>query len=308
MLQDLKVVIATAGRPSLLHRTLRSLFQCDKPKEYSETIVVENGPPCGAKEVLASFAYPNRPTYVHVERANKSNALNVVLESIDEDCLIVFADDDVRFDTGHLVAYSQTTKTHRDAYFGGPLGIDYENDPAPRWLRNYLPTSVRGWNPDELELKTAKCFLGCNWAIYVRDWKRAGGFNPMFGPGGTMGSTGQEGDLQQRLSRMGMNAVYVPEALVWHYVTDDRCSPRWALERGYRHARFEGYRSVDQYFAPMGIPISLFGSLTIRFLQYTWAGAYINARKRFKRQYKYHWTRGMFDGFRESHRLKTKRI
>ena len=44
MAQSMWVLIAAAGKPELLGRTLRSLAACHKPATYRGTVIVENGP------------------------------------------------------------------------------------------------------------------------------------------------------------------------------------------------------------------------------------------------------------------------
>ncbi|NNF57144.1 MAG: glycosyltransferase, partial [Rhodothermaceae bacterium] len=105
----LTVLIPTHGRATLLARTLDSLAECDRPDAYRETVVVENGPPAGARDLVAraAEAHPGlRLRYLHVERANKSHALNEALATVEQG-LVVFFDDDVRLSPGVLVAYAE---------------------------------------------------------------------------------------------------------------------------------------------------------------------------------------------------------
>lgn len=111
--------------------------------------------------------------------------------------------------------------------------MDYEEAP-PEWLVPSLPFSVRGMDfrqgerPDE--------FLGCNWASFKGDLRRAGGFDPNYGPGSPTGSSGQETEMQERLMAQGAERVNVPDAWVWHHVPRSRSSPSyaawWLLRRG----------------------------------------------------------------------------
>ena len=61
---DLKVVVPTAGRPTLLERTLRSLAACRRPAAFSETIVVGNGLECGSDRVVANAPRELRARYL----------------------------------------------------------------------------------------------------------------------------------------------------------------------------------------------------------------------------------------------------
>ena len=71
-------------------------------------------------------------------------------------------------------------------------------------------------------------YLGCNWAAFTGDLRAAGGFDANFGPGSPTGATGQEAEMQERLLARGVRQVDVPDALVWHYVPEERSTLRVA--------------------------------------------------------------------------------
>jgi glycosyltransferase involved in cell wall biosynthesis len=236
MAESMTVIIPTHGRPELLGRTLRTLAACRLPEGFREAVVVENGPRAGAEAVVAAAAAARpalRLRYLHVERANKSHALNAALATVGGG-LAVFFDDDVRVGPGALEAYAAAAAGHRGgAFFGGSVEADYE-EPPPEWLVPSLPFSARGYDlsagarPDE--------FLGFNWAAFVEDLERAGGFDPNYGPGSPTGSSGQETEMQGRLLAQGAARIDAPDAWVWHHVPASRSSPSyaawWLLRRG----------------------------------------------------------------------------
>ena len=237
---NIVVTIATSGRPDLLNRTLKSLGECQLPAEYGETVIIENGTRAGADEVVRSARAELKARYMHIDIGNKSAALNAALETVG-DCLMFFTDDDVRLAPSTLAAYVQTEQQRGPGHFyGGPMNVDYDV-PPPEWLREYLPNSATGWElSEEDQRKESMEFLGCNWAAYARDLRAAGGFNVNHGPGSPTGSTGQETEMQRRLLRMGLGAVYVPGSRVWHYVPENRCTPAWVIERNYRNGVQDG--------------------------------------------------------------------
>jgi GT2 family glycosyltransferase len=230
------VLIPTHGRPTLLGRTLASLGACRLPDAYAETVVVENGSRAGAEAVVAEAAAAHpalRLRYLHVERANKSHALNVALETIG-DGLVVFFDDDLVLDPDLLHAYDSVVgEREGGAFFGGSFRVDHEEE-LPEWLVPYLPFSVRGVDlrSDERPIP----FLGANWAAFAEDIRAVGGFNPNYGPGSPTGSSGQETEMQERLLTHGVEQVDVPDAWVEHHVPPSRRSPDyaawWRLRRG----------------------------------------------------------------------------
>jgi len=254
MASDLIVLIPTSGRADLLARTLDSLAGCPLPEVYRETIVIENGPKGGAEEVVGRSNPALRTRYMYRAEANKSKALNAVLDEIDNG-LVFLTDDDVRFAPNTLQAYAEAAAgIQTGQVFGGPLGIDYEKEP-PDWLKAYLPVGSTGWIPDDKE-PTAEpyIFSGANWAVFAADLSRAGGFDPDRGPGAATGSTGQETEMQRRLYRQGFQCTYVPQAMVWHYVPAQRCSIRWALKRARRSGIEFGIEQSGRDASLLGVP------------------------------------------------------
>ena len=231
MADELTIVIPTHGRPTLLGRTLRSIALCDRPDGYAGCIVVENGPPSGAEAVVSDVAaeYPEAGLrYLHHTQANKSAALNAALVDVPDDTLVVFFDDDVRVEPGVLTAYAEAQRAGH--YFGGATACDYEK-PPPSWLLASLPLSARGFGGDEAA--RVPFFLGFNWAAFAGDVRAAGGFDPEFGPGAASGARGQESEAQKALRAIGVQPRFVPDARVWHYVPQERCSFTWAVRRKY---------------------------------------------------------------------------
>ncbi len=229
----LTVMLPTHGRAPLLRRTLDSLATCRLPGSYAETVVVENGPPAGAEALVREVAAAHpalRLRYLHVERANKSHALNEALGTV-EPGLVVFFDDDIRMVPGILTAYTEAAAEYEpgEVFFGGPFDIDYEGDPPPDWLRPLLPWSARG-----LDLENgpkAPFYLGFNWAAFTEDIRAQGGFDPNFGPGSPIGAGGQETTMQRQMGDQGFKGVDVLGAKVWHWVPRERCTAEWALDR-----------------------------------------------------------------------------
>lgn len=229
------ILIPTCSRPDLLQRTLESLAACRIPTGLRQTIVIENGKQNGAAEVVRSSSQRIKASYTFTPVGNKSHALNLALQSI-EDGLILFFDDDIRLEPGTLEEYAKAaTRLGSNHFFGGPFGVDYEQEP-PTWLLEYLPKSAKGWQISDDDQKSSApiTFCGCNWAVFADDLKRVGPFNTDMGP--SCAAVGQETEMQVRLRAHGMTPNYIAEAKVWHYVPADRCSIEWAINRAYRTA------------------------------------------------------------------------
>lgn len=255
MADDIRVVIPTAGGSEMLQRTLASLAGCTLPTNYRGTIIIENGKPSGAKEIAAAAPDSLQASYLYVAEPGKNRALNACLRDLPDACLVVFSDDDVRYAPDWLVAYSDAASQHTTGhYYGGPTGVDCDQ-PPPVWLREYLPPSAIGWDPDEHDKSLKEgTFLGFNWAAYAGDIRHAGMFDPALGPGTATG-TGDEPDMQRRLRHCSVAPSYVRDAMVWHSVPSAKCSPKFALDRWFRSSVLHGReRPTEDARTLLGVP------------------------------------------------------
>ena len=291
-------MIATAGRPDLLRRTLASLAACERPATYRRTLVIENGAQRGAETVVGDFRESLNATYEFVARPNKSAALNSAIDAAG-DALVYFSDDDVRYAPGVLAAYDRAARgVLHGTFFGGPTGVDYESEP-PAWLKAFLPRSAAGFEWKGAPKVTTASFLGFNWAAFATDIRAAGGFDPNRGPGSPTGSTGQETDMQRRLLAAGLSGMYVPDAKVWHYIAADRATPAWALERNYRQGVEHGRQRFEDGPTVAGLPLWVQRrrvQVAVRGAIAAVAGSEV---AKFRAEHRRHHLRGVIDGIRQ---------
>jgi GT2 family glycosyltransferase len=251
---DLSVLIATAHRPGLLERTLDSVAEARLPSGLRRVVVVENGDSRSAAAVCDAFAGRLPIEYHHVARRGKGVATQFGLERIGSG-LVVFFDDDVRIGPDVLTAYARAAEEHGpDAFYGGPVSIDYE-EPPPDWLLDFLPYSARGWTWDDTDWHW---FLGFNWAAFAGPALRVGGAPADLGPGAGAryadSPTGMETEMQRRMVDAGMTKRFVPQARVWHWVPKKRCSVDWTLERAHRNGISEGLHADPTLARWFGVP------------------------------------------------------
>ncbi len=223
------VVVPTHGRVGLLERTLASIAGCRLPPAVRRVVVAENGGTAAAASLVRTFRARMPVEHSFTSVANKSAALNGVLRATGNEFLLFF-DDDIRVHPDTLLAYAREVGSQLEgAFYAGPCRVDYEEEP-PGWLKSYLPPSAVGWSlGDRKERMARPVALGCNWGAFASDLRAAGGFDERRGPGTI--ARGQETDMQRRLLRRGLAGYYLPEAVVWHFVPRERCSPDWALGR-----------------------------------------------------------------------------
>lgn len=248
MASSMIVLLAVAGRNTGLDKTLDSLAKCKKPNSYKSTIVVENGIKYDAEQIAKKYEGILHTQYLYLSRGNKSAALNLALEKIeDPDTLIFFTDDDAYIEQNTLIAYEAASKGINGGYFfGGSMKVEYEKEP-PTWLIEALPPSAKGWAPNGSDdyLVTPQ-FLGINWAAFAGDIKKLGGFNENLGPGTKPRRTGQEWDMQGRMLTANFKAVYVEDAVACHDVPKERCSFSWMMRRRFQNGLGVGISFVEE--------------------------------------------------------------
>ncbi|WPP53320.1 glycosyltransferase [Catalinimonas niigatensis] len=247
MASSIIILIAVAGKSHALDKVLNSLTQCKKPDNYRGTIVIENGIKYNAESIVRKYESVLTAEYLYFPRGNKSAALNYALNNIDDPTtLIFFTDDDGYIEKNTLLGYESASREISSRhFFGGSMKVEYEKTP-PAWLKDSLPPSAKGWEPNGNDdyLSTPR-FLGINWAAFAGDVKRLGGFNENLGPGTKPKRTGQEWDMQNKMLKAGFNAVYVENAVAWHYVPKEKCSLGWLIKRRFQNGFGAGISFVE---------------------------------------------------------------
>src|SRR5205085_380560 len=108
----------------------------------------------------------------------------------------------------------------------------------PVWIRRYYPLTIaEPWSlPHAERAIVCENFMGTNWAAFSADLLAIGRFDTRLGPGASTSAAGQETEAQRRLLVQGTHAIYVPEAVSWHYLHREYLDRQWLLRRTYRHA------------------------------------------------------------------------
>lgn len=241
------IIIPTYGRPELLRRTLESIARARPAPGLAHIYVIENGPKAGADEVCDVMRTRLPIVYVHETVAGLSNARNVGAELAGSDILL-FIDDDIRMLEETLTAYNEAFERHgATCFFGGPLVPDYEVAPEP-FLIPFLPWSAKGHSLGDEEIKVSKpAFLGGNIAIPKEILFTLGPFDTICATGEKGGGVGEETRLQLRMLEHSISGIYVPGALVGHYVPENRCDRSFLRTRSWRTGYGEGQLAAREH-------------------------------------------------------------
>lgn len=298
------IVIPTFNQEILLERTLNSLLNCLVPEGLLKIIIIENGPKGNVENMLDRYETITKikTEYRYEGLANKSNALNVVLGDITES-FILFLDDDIRLGETALAEYYLAFKRFGIGhFFGGQVSSDFDEPKPPSHLIDFYPDSVKGLNLGDKIIEIDKpIFLGCNWACYSEDLKGIGGFDCNFGPGADTGSVGQETTAMEKLLKLGIKAIYLPDAKVWHFVPNERSDFEWLKNRKYRIGIRAGLltkKKTNLYKTYFGVPLWFYRSYLISFFNFKFKRHLIKDKK-IEAGYilEYYHNRGMLKGF-----------
>jgi glycosyltransferase involved in cell wall biosynthesis len=231
------IVIPTYKRPAFLERVLLSLSKCVFPPDV-EIHVVENGPRSGAEDICRTHSIEGRVLYLYSPIAGRSKAINHAIRSSSADFFIFF-DDDIQVPEDMVTIYVSAAQRYgKGHFFGGPLVPDAETK-CPAHLVPHLPRSAIGWSHGKCEVEIAapdfEFFFGANWAVFKADLERAGLFSEELGVTSDKASpVGEEGELQQRLVAGGAKAVYLPGAVIHHFVPRECYTAQWVWHRNFR--------------------------------------------------------------------------
>lgn len=277
---QVSVIICTWNNSRRLASTLRAVSQCHVPQGVAwELVLVNNNCTDDTDAVAAEFLDKLPLVYVHEPRQGLSQARNAGLAKASGE-LVVFTDDDVKPWPGWVEAYwTAYREKGGNFYFGGPIESEYEGAVPEACLLAFAPPSVTGisYGPDARTLSASESFIGPNWACPAKALQMAGGFDSQKGLNPSLGrvSVGEETDLMNRLSNMGMCSWYVPGAGLAHCVPAEKCRLEHIAARA-EASEFEragSYLDGQRHVRIGGVPVVLYKWALGQWIRYVLAKA-----------------------------------
>ena len=223
MSPKLSICICTYNRGESLKRTLSSLVsQKGIESESIEVLVVDNNSTDITPKVLEAFQKSLPVRCVTESQQGLAYARNRAAAEFRGDVLL-FTDDDVRFERGWLAAYQDAIRRFPNAeYFGGRILPDW-GQAKPRWIGDEplpLIDGVLVWFDHGVEtrplLATEPLPFGASFAVKRSLFEKIGLFRVDLGTGGTALGRGEETEFLMRARDAGAHGVYVGEALCFH--------------------------------------------------------------------------------------------
>ncbi len=287
---QISVVLCTFNRCHLLPVALKSVAASNMPDAMAwEVLVVDNNSTDKTREVIETFSrqYPGRFRYLFEPHPGKSYALNAGIAAAEGDAL-AFMDDDVTVAPDWLRNLVVPLAEERHAGAAGRVVPRWTTD-VPNWLPSEgwgsagpLVSFDRGDQGSILEESP----LGTNMAFLRRVFEQYGGFRVDLGPSPHNEIRNEDSEFARRLLRGGERIYYVPSAIVYHPVTEDRLSKKyfltWWFDKGRSDIRESGIPG-DAGWMIGGIPLAMFRRLTRWTIQWIFT---LNPRRRFERKLK----------------------
>jgi len=253
---QISVAICTYNRADYLLPALDSLAEQDLPPEAFEVLIIDNCSTDNTRELVeeARQQWGRRLRYVHEPRQGLSWARNRAISEARAD-LLVFLDDDAKACPGWLSAMMQPFRevTPRPVIVGGPVRADWEA-PRPAWVEEWdkdtkirlllfsvkdescFGTEGRWFEPTEGSLGGNTCY---DRTVLLRERLS---FDVQLGRGGSGLMGGEEGELLRQLRDLGYRDYYQPEAAIWHAVSTQRMTRKYARSRFYWVGRSHAVR------------------------------------------------------------------
>jgi glycosyltransferase involved in cell wall biosynthesis len=226
------LALCTYNRASLLAKALESLAACERPPLDWELLLIDNNSGDNTAAVARSFAVRLPLRYVFEPTQGLSAARNRALRECRGEVLL-FTDDDVRFDADWLLAYQHYFAANPQAgWFGGRIRPLWPHG-SPPWLRDEGIALLAGLMVRYDLGSTSRRYeaadpapFGASFALRRSAFERAGEFRTDLGVNAQTPGRGEEAEYLERLRQAGVPGHYVGSSSAWHWQDPKRF--RWA--------------------------------------------------------------------------------
>ena len=225
----LSLVIATYNRAEQLMVTLGSVAMQSAEAKSWECIVVDNNSSDDTRQRVEAFQRKHSDLnirYVFEQNQGLSYARNAGIMASHGD-IVAFIDDDEHIVKDFITAYIDLFDQHPDAMAaGGEIIAEYPTG-RPRWMSRYTERPIA--NPmsfgDRVRLfPSGRIPGGGNMAMRRRLFDSVGMFNTSLGRTGKRLLGGEESDLFERIANSGYRVYYVPRAVMYHIIPEEKLS------------------------------------------------------------------------------------
>ena len=235
---DLTLIIATYNRAEQLMITLGSVATQHYPADRWECVVVDNNSQDNTRERVEVFIAEHPELnirYCFEPNQGLSHARNRGIAEAKGD-IVAIIDDDERIVEDFVAAYVELFNSHSDAMAaGGKIIAEYPTG-RPRWMSKYTERPIA--NPMDFG-ECVKLFPkgripgGGNMAVRSTVFKEIGLFDTSLGRTGKQLIGGEESDLFERIEQHNMACYYVPRAVMYHIIPEQKLTQEYFCRLSY---------------------------------------------------------------------------
>lgn len=268
-MKEISLIVCTYNRCESLANALESVARSVVPDSIAwEVLVIDNNSRDKTKEAVEQFVsrFPGRFYYIFEPKQGLSNARNAGIAAANGRA-IAFTDDDV---TVHPDWLRNLTKPLLDDKCVGTAGrILLGEFQAPTWLGTSGPGSLVGAlahfdRGNQLTFLDEPPF-GASMAFQRSVFQRFGGFRTDLGRSGKNLIGNEDTEFGNRLLSANQRILYVPSAVIYHPVIEERLRKQYFLTYHFDQGRALIRERGDR--APVGFVPRSFISISNRVLK-----------------------------------------
>jgi glucosyl-dolichyl phosphate glucuronosyltransferase len=262
------VLIPTHNRAAMVARCVRSVLNAQQPPLLDLTITVICNA-CSDQTIPTirrlQCEHPGKVGLITERRRGKSRALNLGIAFTTGD-LVAMVDDDEEVDPCWLHVIADAFKDDKLDFIGGPYVPVWERLP-PEWVPPDYVAVLGGADAGPAARPYSYDFPGIlkggNAVVRRRVFRKTGPYAEHLGPGAFARLFScEDEDMYWRLLKSGARGQYLPELVVYHYISESRLTPeyyrRWCFWRGVSRGLMDRAHPLPvRYFA--GVPRFIVG-------------------------------------------------
>ena len=228
----ISLIIATYNRADCLLRTLNSAAEQSLNPALYEIIVVNNNSTDHTAKTCQKFAESHANLHFHMVtemRQGLSHARNCGLTHATGEFFAII-DDDELINHDFLKSYYDFFLTHPTVAACGGIVTPLYEFTVPKWLNRYTERPIAGtlyFGEKIIPFPKGKYPGGGNMAIRRSAIEKYGAFDPNLGRTGTSPMGGEEKDMFARLRAAGEQIYYVPGAIIYHIIPQEKLTPNY---------------------------------------------------------------------------------
>lgn len=249
----LSVIVPTRNRADYLDSALSSVFSQTLSEENYEVIVIDNGSTDTTREMTSKYmGQHSNIQYHYVAEPGLHIGRHLGAKHANGEVL-VFCDDDIIACHDWLKAIYETFRDESVALAGGKVLPKWEGE-IPFWIEQFKTTVNEGWSLGYLSLLDfgnetfdvePYYVYGCNFSIRKDVLYSCGGFHPDAMPQELIRYRGDgETGLSKKIAEKGLRSVYVPNAMVYHRVSQDRLTIDYFCRRAFNQGVSDSYSEI----------------------------------------------------------------